>query len=361
MIVKIEGNFKDYKYFKECINTKGVVIPENAEPPGAATGVAERAGKKHRPREDEDLEGLSERELKKQRLKRELRLLEDAPMEMDEADEAEVDPMEAVLAGVEADEAEVDPMEAVLAGVEANEAEVDPMEAVLAGVESAELKPVGPTWLQCVLEGKNRQLGLRTRWQKAGSRLGKKLEYMAWTQPRNAGTGELTGFVVVIARAKTPMPLEEWQALFCCREASGVEDTRDLGAEVDELRKSGQVWCEEGKRARTLEDGQLRHETRREWHKRMMAEGTRQMREVAAEKERYYAEKRAVEKVDHLLKMTAEAEARARAHEQEMKEMKRMNGLKVQQKEQQERRAQASAAAAARAMLAVRAAWGGKC
>jgi hypothetical protein len=335
MIMKIEGNFKDYKYFKECINTKGVVIPENAEPPGAATGVAERAGKKHRPREDEDLECLSERELKKQRLKRELRLLEDAPMEVDEADEAEVDPMEAVLAGVEADEAEVDPMEAVLAGVEADEAEVDPMEAVLAGVESAELKPVGPTWLQCVLEGKNRQLGLRTRWQKAGSWLRKKLEYMAWTQPRNAA-GELTGFVVVIARAKTPMPLEEWQALFCCREASGVEDTRDLGAEVDELRKSGQVWCEEGKRARTLEDGQQRHETGREWHKRMMAEGRRQMREVAAEKERYYAEKRSAE---------AEAEARARAREQENKE----------------RRAQASAAAAARAMLAVRAAWGGKC
>jgi hypothetical protein len=59
---------------------------------------------------DEDLEGLSERELKKRRLTREyeenMRLLE---MELAaaeaEADEAEVDPMEAVLAGAEADEA----------------------------------------------------------------------------------------------------------------------------------------------------------------------------------------------------------------------------------------------------------------
>jgi hypothetical protein len=297
-VMKIEGNFKDYTPFKKCMDTQGVVIPSSSGPPGVA-GVAEHAGKKHRPREDEDLEGLSELAMKKLRLREEyeesMRLLEQDAMD------AEADPMEA--------ESEPD--------------EADPMEADEA--ESADAKPVGPTWMQCALEGKCRKCDLITKWDKAGSRLRKKLEYMAWTQPRNA-EGKLTGFVEIIALAKAPMPLEEWQNLFHCRTATGLADTEDLDALVDRARADGRVLSEKGVRARGLEDGRWVRETPEELKKRMMSEGLRYLKEIGDPIAAFNVQKRA-QRAEEAAAAKAAAEA-------------------------------ASAVLAAQATLAVRAAWG---
>ncbi len=150
---------------------------------------------------------------------------------------------------------------------------------------------------------------------------------MAWTQPRNA-EGKLTGFVEIIALAKAPMPLEEWQNLFHCRKAQGIEDARDLGALVDEARAGGAVWSEKGVRARGLEDGRWVRETPEELHERRKAEGLRYCIEIGAPIVAFNAQKRA---------QRTEEEAAAKAASEA-----------------------ASAAAAARATLAVRAAWGGR-
>ena len=63
------------------------------------------------------------------------------------------------------------------------------------------------------------------------------------------------------ARVKTPMPLEEWKELFCCRVATGIEDARDLGEDAEALRAEERMVLEEGVRARMLEDGRWIHET----------------------------------------------------------------------------------------------------
>jgi hypothetical protein len=305
-VKKIEGNFKDYQWFKQCVDTPGVVIPAGSVPPGGA----EHASKKHRPREDEDLEGLSELELKKQRLNEEyeerMRLLE----EMD----AEADPME------EDSEPELDN--------EDNEA--DPMEA--AEAESADAKPVGPTWMQCALEGKCSKCDFISRWERGDSKWRQKLEYVAWTQPRNA-EGKLTGFVEIMALAKAPMAIEEWQKLFHCRRAMGLADTEDLGALVDRARADGGVWSEKGVRARGLADGRWVGETEEELEKRMQAEGRRYWKERGDAMDAFRAQQRAQRAAEEAEANAAAAAAKAAAEA-------------------------ASAALAARATLAVRAAWG---
>jgi hypothetical protein len=111
--------------------------------------------------------------------------------------------------------------------------------AALGAAEAADAKPVGPTWMQCALEGKCSKCDFISRWDKAGSKWRQKLEYVAWTQSRNA-EGKLTGFVEIIALAKAPMALEDWQNLFAgphqtvsddkttglCRLRSGVRGSR---------------------------------------------------------------------------------------------------------------------------------------
>lgn len=161
---------------------------------------------------------------------------------------------------------------------------------------------------------------------KGGSKWRQKLQYVACTQPWNA-EGKLTGFVEIIALAKAPMALEDWQNLFHCRRAQGIADTEDLGALVDRARADGVVWCEKGVRARGLEDGRWVSETPEELHQRMQAEGLREAREVGDAMDAFNAQKRA-QRAEEAAAATA-----ARA---------------------------GSAALAARATLAVRAAWGGR-
>jgi hypothetical protein len=179
---------------------------------------------------------------------------------------------------------------------------------------------------------------------------------MAWTQSRNEA-GELTGFVAIIARAKVQMPLEEWQELFCCRVATGIEDARDLGPEVDALRAAGAVVLEEGVLARILEDGQLCRETQRKLHNRRMAEGRRADREVGDAMERFYAQKRAEWAAEAAAEELERAEARAQRAAEEPARATALAGEALEDKENKENKERASAAVAARAMLAVRATW----
>jgi hypothetical protein len=67
-----------------------------------------------------------------------------------------------------------------------------------------------------------------------------------------------------MARAYTPMPVEDWQGLFGCRNVTGIEDARDLGAEADRYHAAGNRVDERGDRARMLEDGRWKRETEEE-------------------------------------------------------------------------------------------------
>jgi hypothetical protein len=188
--------------------------------------------------------------------------------------------------------------------------------------------------MQCALEGKCSKCDFISRWDKAGSMWRQKLEYVAWTQPRNA-EGKLTGFVEIIALAKAPMAIEEWQKLFHCRRVTGLADTEDLGEAVDRARADGGVWSEKGVRARGLADGRWVGETDEELEKRMKAELRRYWKERGDAMDAFRTQQRA---------QRAEEEAEAKAGAAAAKAAAEA----------------ASAALAARATLAVRAAWGGK-
>ncbi len=130
----------------------------------------------------------------------------------------------------------------------------------------------------------------------------------------------------IIALAKAPMAIEEWQNLFHCRRATGLADTEDLGALVDRARADGGVWSEKGVRARGLADGRWVGETEEELQKRMEAEKRRYWKEIGDPIAAFNARNAAQRAAE-----AAAAKAKAEA---------------------------ASAALAARATLAVRAAWG---
>jgi hypothetical protein len=190
--------------------------------------------------------------------------------------------------------------------------------------------------MQCALEGKCSKCDFGTRWERASSGWQQKLAYVAWTQDLNA-EGKLTGFVEIMAVAKAPMAIEEWQKLFHCRRASDVADAEDLGAAVDRARADGAVWIEKGERVRGLEDGRWVRETLEEKKRRWNAEGLRETRAMADPIAAFNA-RQSAQRAAEAAATAAEEEAAAKAKAEA-----------------------ASAALAARATLAVRAAWGGKC
>ncbi len=157
--------------------------------------------------------------------------------------------------------------------------------------------------------------------------------------------GSFTEFITCMARAKTPMPVEDWQDLFECRNVTGIEDPRELGAEADRYDAAGNRVDERGERAVMLEDGRWIRETPEQLKKRES--------EVHMRKLRIYNAGLHVRNADFEVERAAAAALRA---EQERAETERF-GREV--RELQERKL-GSTAAAARATLAVRAAWGSK-
>ncbi len=208
-----------------------------------------------------------------------------------------------------------------------------------------ETKPAGPTWLQCVMHRrtpKNNLCQWRKEWDESGSKLHEAVEYLAVVEERNAD-GSFTGFVGCIARAKTPMPVEEWQGLFRCRNVKGMEDARDLGAEADRFDAAGNRVDERGVRAVMLEDGRWIRETSEQ----------EKMRKDA----RWYRTWRIGKAGIHVRNEDSEAEEAAKAVARA--EVERAETERFARK--LEERKLTSAALAARATLAVRAAWGGQC
>jgi hypothetical protein len=211
-------------------------------------------------------------------------------------------------------------------------------------IDAKDAKPAGPTWMQCVMQWKTPKdfkCKRREEWDQSGSELKLAVEYLAVVEERNAD-GSFTGFVVCMARAKTPMPVEEWQWLFRCRNVKGMEDARDLGAEADMFDAAGNRVDERGVRAVMLEDGRWIRETEADQNRRQSARGARWQRIYDAGKK--------VRNEDFDAERAAARVLRAEAESAETERFRR----------ELEERKLASAALAARATLAVRAAWGGK-
>jgi hypothetical protein len=243
---------------------------------------------------------------------------------------------------------------------ELSELEDSGLEEDEADAMEIDAKPAGPTWTQVLMKWRTPKstatCKARTEWDDSGSEMREAVEHLVVVEERNADWS-LTGFITCMARAKTPMPVEEWQWLFRSRSVTGIEDARDLGAEADRYDAAGNRVDERGSRARMLEDGRWIGETEEEKTRRKDAVWQRRNRINNAGVEAFNAKKAKAGRdlnapgVDFETEL---AESRAARAESERAETERF-------RIEQEARKLGSAALAARATLAVRAAWGGKC
>jgi hypothetical protein len=228
---------------------------------------------------------------------------------------------------------------------ELSELEDSGLEEDEADAMETDAKPAGPTWLQCEMQRRTPKDNLcqwRKEWDESGSELRESVEYLAVVEERNED-GYFTGFVGCMTRAKTPMPVEEWQWLFRCLSVKGMEDARDLGAEADRFECAGNRVDERGERAVMLEDGRWIRETEADKTRRHDAKWWRLHRMYDAGK--------------HVRNDDFEAErAAARVLRAEVERVETARFRRELEERELEERKLGSAALMARATLAVRAA-----